>query len=185
MEERVIILGDSPFLKEVEEKINYVTEKYYTLGINRIINKFNTHCHIFVDQHLIPLTNERQDLKTVTLYSYGDLIQKRSRELYDTYPCGTNNVVEKDGKLAWCGFTHDYALSYCIHKGAKEIILIGAADFSNGHYSVTHDFVYSDSLKKQSIKFIENVCSKYADIKTCNSNSALNIERISIENLLK
>ena len=166
MEEKVIVLGDSPFLKEVEEKVNYVTEKYYTLGINRIINKFSTHCHIFVDQHLIPLTNERQDLKTVTLYSYGDLIQKRSKEFYDTYPCGTGNVVEKDGKLAWCGFTHDYALSYCIHKGAKEIILIGAADFSKGHYSVSNDFVYSDSLKKQSIRFIENVCSKYATIKT-------------------
>ena len=41
----------------------------------------------------------------------------------------------KDRKLAWCGFTHDYAISYCIVKGYKNIVLAGASDFiGGGHF---------------------------------------------------
>ena len=68
MKEKVIILGDSPFLKEVEDKVNYVTERYYTIGINNVINKFNTHAHVFTDMPLVTLTNSRPDLKTISLY---------------------------------------------------------------------------------------------------------------------
>lgn len=187
MEEKVIILGDSPFLQEVSDKVNYVTERYYTIGINNIINKFHTHAHIFTDMPFINLTNSRQDLKTISLYMYGDMIQKDNKELYDTYSFKAGeDKVENNGKLAWCGFTHDYATSYCIHKGVKEVILLGAADFSqSGHFATLSDFKFSEKLREQSLKFIEDTCTKYVKIKTCNPNSKLNVERISIDELLK
>lgn len=185
MKKRVIILGDSPFMERVADRLNYVTERFYTLGINNSITKFNTHCHVFIDNKFIPLTNSRQDLKTITLYMFGDLIQKENKELYDTFPLGTGSEIVRDGKLAWAGFTHDYAISYCIFKGYKEIILIGAADFEqNGHYATDEDFNYSQLLKRKSVNFIENVCNKLITIKTCNPNSTLNIEKIDINSLL-
>ena len=106
--------------------------------------------------------------------------------MYDTFSFKEGDErVEKDGKLAWCGFTHDYALSYCILKGIKEVILLGAADFShNGHFATSLEFTPSELLRRQSLKFIEDTCTKYIKVKTCNPNSMLNVERISVEELL-
>lgn len=186
---RVILLGDSPFIGEVENKVQYVLERYYSFGINRIVTKFKTNAHVFVDPFLLKLTNSRPDLFTLSLQRYGDLVMKEAKELFDTYTYNFDLNTEKDlyknEKLAWCGFTHDYALSYLITKGYEDIILLGAADFVIGpHYSNPHDLQCSQKLKENSKKFIEEVCSKRAVIRTCNPCSYLNIPRICINELL-
>lgn len=182
---KIIILGDSPFLKEIEDRVNYVTDKYYTLGINRVINHFRVSKHIFTDFSMLACTNRYPNTPTVTLYVHGALVMKPQRELINTYNYEDDDKVQKDGKLAWCGFTHDYALSYCISKGYKEVVLIGAADFEGfGHYSTPAEFKRSSVLQKKSINFIENVCTKYLKVYTCNPNSALSIPKINIDDLL-
>ena len=119
---------------------------------------------------------------------YGDLI-KGDKELYDSYAYNfkkdnAKNII-KDRKLAWCGFTHDYAISYCIIKGYSRIILAGAADFIEGkHYSTDEEFRYSEKLKNMSKRFIEEICSQRASIFTLNPDSFLNIPRITISELL-
>ena len=187
---RVILLGDSPFLGEVEDKVQYVLDRYYSFGINRIVNKFKTNGHVFVDPFLLRLTNERKDLFTLSLYKYGDLVLKKNKELFNTYSFKFGRDTEEDllknNELAWCGFTHDYALSYLITKGYDDIILIGTADFVEGnHFSVPHPLVCSDKLKESSKKFIKEICSKRALIRTCNPNSSLDIPRVSIDELLE
>ena len=186
---RVILLGDSPYLGEVEKILQYVLDRYYSIGINRIINKFQVQGHVFVDPFLLKLTNEHPELFTISLYKYGDLIVKKNKELYNTYTFNfeenTENNLCKENKLAWCGFTHDYALSYLITKGFDDIILIGTADFVSGpHYSNPYDLKCSEKLKNSSKRFIEEICSKKALIRTCNPNSFLSIPRIEIEELL-
>lgn len=185
---RAIILGDSPFLGEIEGKVQYALDRYYSLGINRVIFKFKTNGHIFVDPFLLKVTNSYPTLFTVSLYKYGDLVAKRDKDLHDTfnYDFSVNDgEVVKGDKLAWCGFTHDYALSYLISRGYDDIVLIGAADFISGaHYSNPYTLRCSDNLKIKSKKFIEEVCSKKALVQTCNPNSILEIPRISIDTLL-
>ena len=186
---RAILLGDSPFLGEVQDKVQYALERCYSMGINRIITKFQTSSHVFVDPFLIKLTNSYPDLFTVSLYKYGDLIMKNCKELYNSYSFDllkdSCNDLLRDNELAWCGFTHDYALSYLITKGFDDIILLGAADFTSGaHYSNPYDLKCSDKLKLKSKKFIEEVCCKRASIRTCNPDSILEVPRISIDNLL-
>ena len=189
MNNTVLIVGDSPFLGEVEEQLQYVLERYHNLGINNTVRKYHIQNHIFQDIKFIPVTNSYPTVKTITLAWYGDMIQKGNKELIDSYPFkfkeNTENDIVKNGKLAWCGFTHDYAISYCIMKGYKNIILTGAADFTGDkHYLTDEDFNYSEKLKFQSKKFIEEVCSKRANIYTCNPNSILEIPRVSIGTLL-
>jgi hypothetical protein len=143
MNNTILIIGDSPFLGEVEGQLHYVLEKYPSIGINNAIRKYNVQMHGFQDAKFINLTNKYQDKKTITLYMYGDMIQKANRETYDSYPFNFKENTENDifysGRLAWCGFTHDYLISYCIMKGYKNIVLIGAADFTgNKHYSNKH-----------------------------------------------
>lgn len=190
IENTIIIVGDSPFLETQDKYIRYVLEKYSSLGINNAIRNYNVSAHIFQDMKFIGLTNKYPDLKTITLYRYGDLIQKEDKELYDSFTfkfkINTEEDIVKENKLAWCGFTHDYAISYSIMKGYKNIVLLGTADFDgNKHFATEEDFKYSEDLKNKSKKFIEEICSKKATIVTCNPNSYLNIPRIFLRSLLK
>lgn len=183
MDKIVFIIGDSPFLGEIEDKIHYITEKYPSIGINNAIRKYHISTHIFQDMKFVKLTNLYPEVKTVAPAWYGDLIQKDNKELIASYTfdCkrGTEEDIIKDDKLAWCGFTHDYAISYCILKGYDKIILMGAADFTgNKHYLTEEEFNYSEKLKYNSKKFIEEVCSKKAQIMTCNPNSILDVPRV-------
>ena len=186
---RAILLGDSPFIKEVENKIQYVLDRYYSMGINRIVYRFKTSSHVFVDAFMVPLANERPDLFTVSLAKYKSLIKKPNKDLYDSYSFdfrkNTERDLKKDNKLAWSSFTHDYALSYLITEGYDDIILIGAADFTLGaHYSNPYNLVCSDKFKEKSKRFIEDICCKRATIRTCNPNSYLGIPTINIDELL-
>ena len=191
MESTIFIIGDSPFLGEIEDKIHYITEKYPTMGINNAIRKYNVSIHIFQDMKFVKLTNSYPEVKTVAPAWYGDLIQKENKELIESYTfnfkTNTEEDIIKEGKLAWCGFTHDYAISYCIYKGYKNIILAGAADFiGNRHYLTEEEFKYSEKLKLQSKKFIEEVCSKKANIITCNPDSILEVSKVlNFEEFLK
>ncbi len=190
MDHTVLIIGDSPFLGEVEDHIHYAIEKYPSIGINNAIRKYNVPMHIFQDAKFINLTNQYQDVKTITLYMYGDMIQKEKREMYDSYPFkfkeNTADDIFLNERLAWCGFTHDYAISYCIMKGYKNIVLIGAADFiGKQHFLTEEEFKYSEKLKLQSKKFIEEVCTQRANIYTCNPASILEIPRVEINKLME
>ena len=190
MDKTVFIIGDSPFLGEVEDKIHYITERYDTIGINNAIRRYKVRTHIFQDMKFVGLTNSYPEVKTVAPARYGDLIQKENKELVESYTFNfsknTEEDIVKDKKLAWCGFTHDYAISYCIMKGYSKIVLVGAADFTgNRHYLTEEEFKYSEKLKNNSKRFIEEVCSKRVDITTCNQDSTLDIPRVNLNEFLK
>ena len=189
MSKTVLIIGDSPFLGEIEGTIHYAIEKYPSIGINNAIRRYKVGTHAFQDAKFIKLTNSYQDVKTLSLYMYGDLIQKENKELYDSYTFNFKNNTENDillgGRLAWCGFTHDYVISYCIMKGYKNVVLVGTADFTGDqHYLTKEEFKYSEKLKINSRRFIEEVCTKRVNIYTCNPNSLIDVKRISVETLL-
>ena len=186
---RVILLGDSPFLGEVEGKVQYALERTYSMGINRIVDRFQVQAHVFVDPFIMPITNAHPELFTLSLHRYGDLITKSNKELHDTFTFDFEKYnckdLLRDNKLAWCGFTHDFALSYLVSEGYDDIILLGTADFTAGpHYSNPYDLRCSERLKLKSKKFIEEICCKRATIRTCNPKSILNIPRIPIDELL-
>lgn len=188
-ENTVLIIGDSPYLADIEDKLAYLIERYPSLGINNIIRKYPTQIHIFQDMPFCALTNQYPDIKTVAPAVHGDLISKENKELIDSYTYNffVNNSkdIYKNGRLAWCGFTHDYAISYCIHKGYENIILIGAADFTQGkHYMTDAEFSPSQVFSVNSKNFIEKACTQRANIYTCNSDSWLNVLRVSPDKLL-
>lgn len=188
MKKPIIIIGDSPFLENIEDKVHYLLELYPSMGINNAIRKYNITSHIFQDMKFISLTNRYPEIKTISLYMYGDMIEKENKELYDSYTfnfkTNTAQDIIKDNKLAWCGFTHDYAISYCIMKGYSHVILAGTADFTgSSHYLTEEQFNPAEKLVGHSKKFIEEVCSKKIKIYTLNPESTLNVPRIKIEKL--
>lgn len=189
MKNTVIIVGDSPFLHKVEDKVRYLLDRYYSIGINNVITKYYTNEHIFVDKPFTALTNLYLG-KTVTLKAYDNLIHKDNKYLIDLYSFNfdkdTVQDIYKEDSVAWKGFTHDYAISYCIKQGYKRIILLGAGDFTRGaHFSTPHTFKYSYTCKENSKRFIEDYASKVVRIETCNPDSYLKIPKVSIDDLLK
>lgn len=186
----IILLGDSPFISTIEGELPYILNKYYSIGINSIILKYHTTYNIFTDPGMAQYTNMYPDINTICPESISALVFKENKECINTYSFDVRKDKEKDiiknNRLAWCGFTHDYALSYCIWKGWKNVILIGVADFIQGpHYSRQNaNFVFSEKLKVQSKKFIEEFCSKKITIKTCNPNSYLSVPYVSLDELL-
>ena len=189
MSNPILIIGDSLFLATIESQIHYLLELYPSIGINNAIRKYNIQSHIFQDMKFIHLTNEYPEIKTVSLYSYGDMIEKNNKELIDSYSFNFKRNTEadiiKENKLAWCGFTHDYAISYCIYKGYTDVILVGTADFTGSqHYLTSEIFSPSNTLVELSKKFIQEICTKRINIYTLNPSSSLNVPKISIEELL-
>ena len=190
MNKTVLIIGDSPFLGDIEEQLHYAIDKYPSIGINNAVRKYHVQMHTFQDAKFINLTNKYPEVKTITQYTFGDMIQKKNRELYDSYTFNfKNNTAEDlflDGRLAWCGFSHDYIISYCIIKGYTNIVLIGTADFTGTkHFLTNEEFKYSEKLKFHSKKFIEEICSQRANIYTCNPDSILEVPRVDIKKLLE
>lgn len=188
MKETLIILGDSPFLKEVEDKIRYVLCRYYSVGINRVISRLQTNMHAFVDMKLVKFANSYEKIVKLTPPMYSSIV-KGEKEVFGTFSFDFNKpkcLINNKNELAWCGFTHDYVISYAIHKKYKRVVLIGAADFIKGnHFSCGNKFQYSSVLKEASRKFICEVCTKKLEIATCNPNSYLDIPYIPIDDLLK
>lgn len=185
MNRTIVILGDSPFLKEVEDKVNYVLYRYPSIGINRAIIKYETSMHSFVDIGMLPIANRKPKIKKITLPLYKDVV-KGDKEIFGTFSFSSyGDIINNKGELAWCGFTHDYAISYAIYKGYERIILLGVADFvEGGHYSCHNTFTYSNSLREMSKKFISEFCIKKTKIYTCNKNSCLQVPYLPIEELL-
>ena len=186
----VIVIGDSPFIGEVENVLYYIVDRYPSIGINHVIKKFKVQTHVFQDMKFIPITNSYPNIKTVSINQWGDAIQKENKELFPSFPFDfrihTENDIYRDGRLAWEGFTHDYAISYCIYKGYENIILVGAADFVEGSHHMTREiFKFSDSLREKSKKFIEEICTKRACVYKVNPKSILNIPAINLDELLK
>lgn len=187
--ETLIVLGDSPYLGEIQGNLRYLIDLYPSIGINVVIIKYPTKFHIFQDFRISYVANQYPDICSITTRATAPLITKENKEIIDSYPYSfeknTSDDIIKDGKLAWFGFTHDYAVSWGIWKGFKRIILVGAADFIKGpHHTLGGDFKFSQALADKSIKFISEVCSKKADIYTCNPASALRVPRIKLEDLL-
>ena len=187
--ETILLIGDSPYLETIQDKLFYLVDKYPSMGINNIVKKYKVQRHVFQDMPFCTLTNAYPEITTIAPKIYGDLIRKKKKELYESFTFNFKINTPEDictgEKLAWCGFTHDYAISYCIMKEFKNIILIGAADFTKGkHFMTEDDFNPSEKLALQSKRFIEEICSKRTNIYTCNENSWLEIPRININNLL-
>ena len=186
VEDTMIILGDSPFIEQIEDRVQYVLSKYYSIGINTVLSKFKTTYHAFIHFSLIPYSKDNPEIKIICPYYLSDRVRKTNVEYYNIFKLDIPKETEvyKENALAWGGYTHDYAISYCIHKGFKNVILIGAADFIEGkHYSRPDKFIFSNKTKNDSKRFIK-FCSSKINLYTCNPESELEINKIDINTLL-
>ena len=192
-EETIILIGRSDFLdSELCKNFYYCTEIYNCATINWSCTKYYSKYCFFLDSYVWKMCHDkvlgRPKLITSTMTT--GLVQGWDYEIYDQHRMYTSMQPYTKGTLLGAGFTHDYAISYLIKEGYKNIILAGCADFVTKEYAkgmnVRTDIKwnYSDKCKINSEYLINNVLSKYTHIYTLNPDSELKVDRISVDELL-
>lgn len=185
----IIIVGRSEIVGAKYKYLLYFNELYPTIGINNINPEFQPTYTMFVDTKMGPIyniINNNIDTTILTgLHNLNKIPTGIKTQWFKHVVIGSACTKPFDGDtLYFSGFTHDVAISYAIQQRYKNVILFGAADFTDIHYDNKTKFNRGEGISRQSINFIENVCSKFCNLYTINPNSRLNIGRISIERLL-
>ena len=184
----ILVIGRSEIIND--KLLSDISELFITIGINNMNEKFHPTYTISVD-----LPNKVVDnigtfkIPTILLASVYNL--KRIPDYIKTevyqYEAISNicDTPYTGDVLHYCGFTHDVAVSYCIQQGYKNVVLVGAADFTQKHYDNNQVFLRSQRLQENSRRFLEEVCTKYCNLYTVNPASILKIPRITIDELIK
>lgn len=191
MSRTLLIIGSSPVIDDYKEHINYLTQIYDSVGINSISTIFNTMYCAFVDEYFKHfIKGVPKSTKLITLEKYISLSNYYDGEFYTTFrPKKKDTNYIKEDNLAYFGFTHDLCISWGILKGYKNVILIGAADFNNKEYAQVNSNICGCTFNRDkvteegSINGINNFFTNFINIYTLNNKSALNVPRITLEEL--
>lgn len=184
----IFIVGRSEIVAQAN--LPLISELFTTIGINNIRPDFDPTYTMFVDKGLDVVKNiTENNLKTTILTTFSNVKNytfTTPTKVFDIVFAGSDVTTPYTGKyLHYSGFTHDIAVSFAIKKRFQNVILLGAADFTQRHYDNNTKFKCSDSLKGQSINFLENVCAKHCNLYTVNPASALHIPRITLDDIIQ
>lgn len=192
-EDTIILIGRSDFLdSDLCKNFYYCTEIYNCATINWACTKYYSKYCFFLDSYVWKMCHNKVfgKPKLITSTVNIGLVQGWDYEIYDQHRMYTSMQPYTKETLLGAGFTHDYAISYLIKEGYKNIILAGCADFVTKEYAkgmnVRTDvkWNYSDKCKINSEYLINNVLSKHTHIYTLNPDSELKVDRISVDELL-
>lgn len=184
----IVIIGRSEIVREVAN-LSTISELFITLAINNTNPSIHPTYTMFVDKNMNVVKNIVDNKIDTTVLTTLDNINSVPLSVksiaFRIKPVGFNCTEPyTNTDLHYCGFTHDLAISFAIQQGFKRVILLGAADFTETHYDNDTKFKYSNNLKRQSINFIENVCTQHCEIYAMNPSSVLNVQRITGREIL-
>lgn len=185
----LVIIGKSPIIDMYDEEIKLLIDKYDTLSINSVATKYHTKYCSFLDTsikyyaHHIP-----EDVTCITTPINVGYCKNHPVEIYKSFKYKEGKVYT-DNSLAYFGFTHDFAISWGIKSKYCNIVLVGAADFDTDKYCSSIKFSMptfriSKFVEDASINGISKVFTNFTHMYTINPMSKLNIDKISISDLL-
>ena len=189
----VILIGRSDFLDTLEgTNFNYCLEKYDCATINWACTRYYSKYMFFLDSYVWKMCYNKilGNPKVITSPMNMGLLVNIEHEIYGQHRMYNNKEIYTDKTLLSAGFTHDYAISYLIKEGYKRIVLAGCADFVTKSYAKKMNvqegisWFYSNKVKINSLYLIDNIFTKYVDIRTLNEKSALKVKRITTDELL-
>lgn len=192
-EETIILIGRSDFLDRIDSSFNYCLDIYDVATINWACTRYYSKYNFFIDSYVRKMCYKQVlgEPKFITTGVNIGLVKYYDHEIYEQHRIYSTDKIYTDKTLLCAGFTHDFAISYLIKQGYKNIILAGCADFVTKDYAkdmnVRTDIQwnYSEKVKVNSMYLINNVYTKYANIYTLNPDSKLKVDRITVEELLK
>ena len=189
----IILIGRSDYLDKVDSLFPICLDKYKCATINWACTRYYSEYFFFLDSYVkkMCLGKILGTPKQITVSTNIGLVQDCDFEIYDQHRVYNNDKIYTDNTLLGAGFTHDYAISYLIKQGYKNVILAGCADFETKQYAekmnvrTNIEWKYSEKIRINSMYLLNHIFPKYINIYTLNPNSALSVKRITTTELLQ
>jgi hypothetical protein len=193
----LILFGRSPYINEIKNEIPLLIEKYHTMGCNYFCETFpDVEYVIFYDDITPKVKPETKIITSVKHYFNDEKIcynlchQHKNIEFY-TINKDDNEFSTGDSRLNFCIHTPSMALNWAYKNGFKTVILAGIDLIINTpHFDAetTPDAncpTFNESAIEKARKHLTDVASRYLKIYQLNPKSDIELEKITIRELLE
>lgn len=191
----LILFGRSPFINKIRDKVPEIIKKYTTMGCNYFCESFPEVDYVIFYDDICPKV---KNSTIVTQYEYFKYKKHKCAQLIPDYPKKELYMVIKNdyiftsvlNSLYFHFHTPSMALNWAWQKGFKNVVLAGI-DLINHtpHFDckTAPDADYpkwfdSDLVKAK--RHIKEVAGRYLNIYQLNPESDMEVEKITIEELL-
>lgn len=191
----LILFGRSPFINKIRDKVPEIIKKYITMGCNYFCESFPEVDYVIFYDDICPKV---KNSTIVTQYEYFKYKKHKCAQLIPDYPKKELYMVIKNdyiftsvpNSLYFHFHTPSMALNWAWQKGFKNVVLAGI-DLINHtpHFDckTAPDADYpkwfdSDLVKAK--RHIKEVAGRYLNIYQLNPESDMEVEKITIEELL-
>lgn len=189
----LIVLGKSSILDDetIKDCVNELKTRFHVVGINHSAVLFKTEYMAFCDYGLKVFYDQiHPNTKLITLDVYAT--EKFRGDYHHIYLYKEGDPPFKETQLAYAGFTHDMVISWACFKGYKNVILIGAADFTgDGTYLKGYEKLMNKKYKFEpgrkyvelSKSYLNSVNGSSINLFTVNPESTLGVKYINIKDI--
>jgi len=196
-EKTLILFGRSPYINEIKNEIPLLIQKYHTMGCNYFCESFpDVEYVVFYDDIAPKVKPESTIITNVKHYvddtkvCYNLCRNHKNIELY-TINKDFESFTTGDSKLNFCIHTPSMALNWAYKKGFETVILAGIDLIKNTpHFDAdtTPDATcpnFNDSAINRARRHLTEVASRYLKIYQLNPKSDIELEKITIKELLE
>lgn len=192
----LILFGRSPFINEIKDDIPKLIQKYHCMGCNYFCETFpDVEYVVFYDDitpkvkpESIIITNIKH-FQDNTKRCYKLCHEHKNIEFY-TINKIDDDFSTGDSRLNFCIHTPSMALNWAYKKGFKTVILAGIDLIKNTPHFDAETAPdakfpnFNDSAIERARKHLTDVASRYLKIYQLNPKSDIELEKITIKELL-
>ena len=192
----LILFGRSPYINEIKDEIPQLIKKYHTMGCNYFCESFPDVEYVVFYDDIAPKVKPESTIVTNVKHFYDDkkvcyklCHEHKNIELY-TINKVNDEFSDGDSRLNFCIHTPSMALNWAYKKGFETVILAGIDLIKNTpHFDAdrTPDATcpnFNDSAIDRARRHLTEVASRYLKIYQLNPKSDIELEKITIKELL-
>ena len=196
-DDTLILFGRSSFINEIKDDIPKLIEKYHTMGCNYFCESFpNVEYVIFYDDITPNVRPESTIITNIRHFqdknkkSYNLCHEHKKIEFY-TVNKNFNEFSTGDSKLNFCVHTPSMALNWAYRNQFKNVVIAGIDLIINTpHFDkdTAPDAIcpnFDDVAIVRARNHLTNVATRYLKIYQLNPKSDIELEKITIRELLK
>lgn len=195
-DDTLILFGRSEFINEIKDEIPQLIKKYHTMGCNYFCESFpNVEYVVFYDDITPKVRPESTIITNVKHYfdntkNCFQLCHEHKNIEFYTVNKVFNEFSSSDSRLNFCIHTPSMALNWAWKKGFKNVIIAGIDLIINTpHFDAetTPDAQcpnFNDSAIARARHHLTHVASRYLKIYQLNPKSDIELEKITIKELL-
>ena len=193
----LILFGRSPYINEIKNEIPLLIKKYHTMGCNYFCETFPDVEYVVFYDDISPKVKAESIIITNVKHYFDEtkvankLCREHKNIEFYTINKDDNDFSTGDSRLNFCIHTPSMALNWAYKNGFKTVILAGIDlikvtphfDADTAPDATCPNF--NDSAIERARKHLTDVASRYLKIYQLNPKSDIELEKITIRELLE